>query len=290
MNDKILHINNLEDNSSGFFSNGEISWKKSQEEVWAELENKIIRLPVDNPGRIISIVTKLAAAAIFALLLGLSATFLYTKTVVCVPGENQIAQLPDGSTVEMNSGSSLKYYPLKWIFQRSLYFEGEGYFKVTKGTKFEAVSANGKTRVMGTSFNIYARDHNYRVTCITGSVKVISNSNESVLLNPNNHVELRNGRLVMKTNYKTEKAIDWKVNQFDFTSRPLQEVFGEIARRYAVDIKLQPELRNRSFSSNFSKPESVEDVLDYVCKSMQLSYVKQAENVFLVVKNNQWQN
>jgi ferric-dicitrate binding protein FerR (iron transport regulator) len=90
----------------------------------------------------------------------------------------------------------------------------------------------------------------------------------------------------MKTNYKTEKATDWRSNRFDFAGRSLNEVFNEIERQFAVKIQVQNELKNRNFSSNFSKPDNVEEVLDYVCKSMQLKYVKKSDGVFLVEKNN----
>lgn len=287
MNEKQLHINNLEENSKAFFSKGEINWNKPESDVWAELEKKINVKPASRSVSIFSNVLKWTAAAVIFISVGFSSVvFFYTKTFESGPGQTIIAALPDGSTVELNAGSTLKYYPLKWKFNRNLKFEGEGFFEVTKGKKFEVESENGKTRVLGTTFNIYARENNYRVTCLTGKVKVFSNSEESVLLTQNNHVELVNGKLVMKTNYKTEKAIDWKMSQFDFTGRSLKEVFSEISRQYAVDIQLQQELENRSFSSNFSKPASVEDVLEYVCKSMQIKYVKQSENVFLVVKNN----
>ena len=287
MNDKNLHITKLEENSNDFFSKGKIAWNKTETEVWAELERKIKEKPAGKSVSIYSNILKLSVAAVFAILVGLSGfTFFYTKTIKTLPGEKIITELPDGSTVELNSVSTIKYYPLKWKFQRKVQFEGEGYFKVAKGKKFEVVSENGKTQVLGTSFNIYARESNYRVTCFTGKVKVLSNSDESVLLEPNNHVELENGRLVMKTNYKTEKAIDWKMDRFDFAGRSLNEVFREIERQFAVTIQFQAELKNRSFSSNFAKPGNVEEVLDYVCKSMQLKYIKQSDNSYLVVKNN----
>ena len=287
MNDKNLHSNILAENSFDFFSNGKIAWEKSEAEVWTELEKKISQKPVGKSFSMISMVLKWSAAAMVAILVGLSAfTFLYTKTVESNAGEKLVAELPDGSRVEMNSASKLTYFPLKWKFQRKLQFEGEGFFEVAKGKKFEVVSENGITQVVGTSFNIYARERNYRVSCFTGLVKVVSNTNESVLLEPNNHVELENGKLVMKTNYKTEKAVDWKLDRFDFAGRPLSEVLGEISRQYAVEIQLQDEFKNRNFSSNFAKPGNVEDVLDYVCKSMQLRYTKKSDGVFLVVKNN----
>ena len=90
----------------------------------------------------------------------------------------------------------------------------------------------------------------------------------------------------MKTKYKTERAISWKNNQFDFAGRPLIEVVQEIERQYNITIQLPVNLNNRSFGGNFSKSDNVEDVLDLVCRSMQLKYEKQSNNVFLIVKQS----
>ena len=87
------------------------------------------------------------AAAVLLLLVGmLGVVSTYTKTVNCLPGEHKLATLPDGSTVELNAGSELAYYPLKWKLERKLKFEGEAYFNVKKGNKFYVVSENGKER------------------------------------------------------------------------------------------------------------------------------------------------
>ena len=42
----------------------------------------------------------------------------------------------------------------------------------------------------------------------------------------------------------------------------------------------------RCFLFFISKKYNVEEVLDFVCKSMQLKYIKQSESVFLIVEKN----
>ena len=282
MNDKNIH-SNLKENSSDFFSKGEIKWEKSQDEVWAEMELKI---NAEQKGKSVSMVSKIvrySAAAVLFALIGLSSLVLfYSKTVESLPGQHVVAKLPDGSEVELNAVSSLKYYPLKWRFERKVKFEGEGFFQVEKGDKFEVVSSEGTTRVLGTSFNIYSREQNYRVTCLTGKVQVTSKLNESVTLLPNSHVVIEKGKLVVKKKFKAEKAVSWKLNQFDFPETPLKEVFDEIERQYAVTIQLQPSLDERNISINFPKKYNVEKVLDFVCKSMNIEFEKESENVFLI--------
>ena len=62
------------------------------------------------------------------------------------------------------------------MFSRKVSLEGEAFFEVNPGKKFEVVSKFGKTIVLGTSFNIYSRNSSYQVTCMTGKVKVIENT------------------------------------------------------------------------------------------------------------------
>jgi ferric-dicitrate binding protein FerR (iron transport regulator) len=100
------------------------------------------------------------------------------------------------------------------------------------------------------------------------------------------HVELENNQLIFVNLFKAEKATAWKNNEFFFAGRPLKEVIDEIERQYAVTIKLHPDLDKRNFGSNFSKQHSVEDVLELVCKPMNLKFKKESEGVYLVVENS----
>lgn len=282
MNDKNIHSDRLNDFEKDLFGKGKINWAKSKADVWNELQTKMEH----KPARVVSFRNNMiqwAAAAVVFVMIGVGGVISsYQKTIECLPGEHLVAELPDGSTVDLNAASKLVYYPLKWKWERKLKFEGEGFFNVQKGSTFTVNSANGITQVLGTSFNIYAREENYRVTCLTGKVQVTAPNDEKVVLLPQNHVELEEGKLVVTKMFEPEKAISWKQNYFFFAGRPLLEVIDEIERQYAVTIKLDPQLNNRNFGSNFSKQHSVEDVLDFVCKPMNLKFEKQANNVYIV--------
>jgi len=287
MNEKDLHSNKLAEESRGFFSKGEIEWEKSEAEIWKELEQKI-----EQPNRsaktvFLKQVVKYAAAAVLFLILGFGAvTLFYAKTIETAPGQHLTVSLPDGSAVELNAVSKIKYYPLKWKWQRHLYLSGEAFFNVKKGKSFEVISNNGITRVLGTTFNVYSRDNTYRVTCLTGKVNVQTSTQQSVVLSPGAHAEIQNGKLVVEKDYNTEKVVSWKNNRFFFAGATLKEVAGEIERQYGVTITIEPQLQNRRIAINFDKKENVEEVLEFICKTMQISYVKQSENVFLIVKKH----
>jgi transmembrane sensor len=286
MNDKNLHIDNLEEKSSEFFSKGKINWEKSETQVWEELSMRTQKTEIKGKSTVLPRLLKYTAAVILLLVILGTVPFIYTKSVESLPGEHITATLPDGSTIELNAGSYIKYYPLKWDFERKVIFEGEAFFQVQKGEKFQVQSKKGTTEVLGTSFNIYSRDEKYRVTCLTGRVKVESGTNQSVILLPGSQVEIKKGKLVVEKSINTDNIIGWKNNQFFFAGTPLHEVIDEIERQYGVTIKIQNELYNRNFAGNFPKKYNVTEVLDFVCKTMQVKFVKQSENVFLIVENS----
>ena len=281
MNDKNIH-NDLMEESAGLFSKGKIAWEKPESAVWQELSAK---METASKGRTYTMRTLLryAAAAVFLLAVALGAvTFLYQKTIETLPGEQLTVLLPDGSEVEMNAASSIRYYPLKWKFNRTVQFSGEALFEVEKGKKFTVVSEKGTTQVLGTSFNIFSRDEEYQVTCLTGKVKVTASNDKSVVLLPNTQVKLEEGKLIIQKNIQPENAVDWINNRFFFPGTPLKDVIDEIERRYGVTIKMTDELNDRNFAGNFQKMYNVEQVLDFVCKTMQIQFEKQSENVFLI--------
>ena len=123
------------------------------------------------------------------------------------------------------------------------------------------------------------------MTCLTGRVKVSSNK-ESVILEPASFAELEKGKIVVQKNCNTENIISWKNNRFFFPGTPLHEVIDEIERQYGVTIKVQESLNNKNFAGNFPRKLDVEEVLGDVCKVMGVKYIKQSENIFLIVANS----
>jgi len=141
MNDEKLNIKKIDEENIRFLSKGKVIWEKTENENWNELSDKLDTVTENNNIIPFPSVLRYTAAAMIIVLLGLAGLiFFYSKTVETKPGEHFMVDLPDGSIVDMNAASYLKYYPLQWTFKRKLYFEGEGFFSVSKGNKFEVVS------------------------------------------------------------------------------------------------------------------------------------------------------
>jgi len=286
MNEIKLHINTAgkpEDASSELFTRMEIPWEKSSNQVWEELSAKIDAMPATKQRRVIPMFYGLSAAAVIIILLAVT-IFLrfYSTTISSLSGEDMTAQLPDGSTVGLNPGSSLSYHPYWWQFSRKISFEGEGFFNVEKGKKFEVASPLAKTIVLGTSFTIYSRNDEYRVSCFTGRVKVVSHKDGNVVLEPNEQAVVGiDGSIVKHINHQNEPPNEKSDVNFIFTGASLSQVFDEIGRRYSVSITLKIE-KEYFYTGNFTSEKPLNDVLDLVCKPFSLSFAKQADGSYMV--------
>jgi ferric-dicitrate binding protein FerR (iron transport regulator) len=263
--------------------------KKSKEQVWAELEG-LLEKPVQAPAKVRSIFSdqlKIAASIILIASLGVLAGLrFYTTTINCLPGQQKTAQLPDGSTVQLNAQSSIKFNPYWWKINREVNLEGEGYFKVQEGKKFTVISNQGSTAVLGTSFNIYARDNDYEVTCLTGQVYVVAKqTKDQIIITPNQMVKLNaEGNLDTNLHIDAKLAIRWTNGKFIFTQVPLHKVLSEIGRQYNVSIKNIENL-NELYTGSFSKEPDVETVLDLISATFNISYTKSDLYVYTIQEN-----
>jgi transmembrane sensor len=280
--------NNIDHQSKAFFAGGTFRWKTDQEQVWLAVEKAMAQ---ETAGRklVLNIhKSLLAMAAVLLLLIGLGSFMRFYSVRVDNPaGQHQMAELPDGSTVYLNADSHIKYHPYWWRLKRQVKFEGEALFNVEKGKTFEVISANGRTEVLGTSFNIYARETEYRVICLTGSVKVTAPSKNSVVLQPQNKASIQpDGQIIVKHQIETLPEISWKDNYFRFTASPINVVFREIERQYGITIKADIS-KQSLYSGSFNRTNNVDQVLEIVCQPMGLSFRKQAGGVYFITQNNE---
>jgi transmembrane sensor len=285
-NNHIDHNLNSADNPEGFLQHMEIPHDKSREEIWVELEGKLAEKPAAKS--IIFNRHKLSygtAAAILLLAGVFSLLRFFSATITCPEGKHLSYVLPDGSKIEMNVDSKIIYHPLWWRFSRKLDFEGEGYFQVEKGKKFEVVSALGTTEVLGTTFNIYSRDNDYKVTCLTGSVKVTSFKSHVAILSPNHQASVNSdGNIMVLKDQGAEENISWVYNMFSFTARPLMQVFNEIGRQYGVKIIINAKA-DYLYTGYFSNDKPLEDVLALVCKPFGLTFARVSDKEFKIFQN-----
>lgn len=263
----------------------DLQYSISKDQVWKKLMHQIEETPSLNRNVFLpNPIYRFALAA--SLLLCLSVTGLmryYTKTVYSQAGQHLTFFLPDSSLIELNAQSQVSYHPYWFRFSRTVSLAGEAYFKVVSGNSFKVISKLGETIVLGTSFNIYSRNNNYRVTCFTGKVRVVSaEKQERLLLNPDEQAFINKDgflRFVQEVNNQAVKA--WRDNMFVFTGSSVTDVLEEIERQYDLKIVFNAD-SGLTYTGNFSKTLSGKEVLDLVCTPLGLKFVAKSDAVFLI--------
>ncbi|MFA7138981.1 MAG: DUF4974 domain-containing protein [Bacteroidia bacterium] len=265
-------------------SRSHIVWKKSGDQAWKEIQQQIQKQPVITPLDRRTLYARYSIAAVLILLFGITLFIrFYSKVTTTEYGHPMAITLPDGSEVNLQAGSKLAWNPLWWKISRIATLQGEAFFHALPGGRFTVKSEQGSTTVLGTSFNILARDNRYEITCMTGQVKaeakttkqqIIINAGERAILNSS-------GIFILKKNNNTEHISGWENNMFTFTSAPLQEVWKEVMRQYGI-ILYYP-VTNHLYTGFFSRSMEVETVLNLIGKPFGLTFIKKAENEYEII-------
>lgn len=228
---------------------------------------------------------KLAASLCIVVLAGFAVYNFQEVDIATARGEHQQVVLPDNSTVELNAGSSLTYNTFLFAFSRKIYFAGEGFFSVMKGSRFEVVSQQGTVEVLGTQFNILSRRDTYEVACAKGKVKVTNSTNVSgVLLTAGLKTSLLDKKLGEPSTFQPE-ATAWRNGEFYFDNSPLSEVLSTLELQYDVKIYFDGST-DRSYTGYF-RANNLEESLKLVCLPLALEYqILNKKEIKLISKIN----
>ncbi len=137
-------------------------------------------------------------------------------------GAKSELELPDGSKVWVNSGSTLKYPTDVSGKEVNIYLEGEAFFDITKNPK-RALNVKTSTiniQVHGTTFNVksYAEDDVVETTLLEGSVSISGKVGNRVIKNP---IFLKPNEQAIVT--KSNESIDVEESEQENTPAEIHE-------------------------------------------------------------------
>jgi len=188
--------------------------------------------------------------------------------------EKTTIELPDASDATLNALTSLKFNNNRWTNEREVKLEGEAFFKVAKGSKFNVITKDGIVSVLGTQFNVKQRDNLFEVVCYEGLVGVAHGDNY-IELNPGDSYAILDGKLIVKEK-ETRTTPSWLDNISHFKSMPFKVVIAEFERQYNVTVTSGSLDTTLLFTGNFKH-----DDMDLALKSITLPL-----NLKYSLKNN----
>ena len=185
--------------------------------------------------------------------------------------------LPDGSTVFLNSESTISY-SADFEIDRTVTLEGEGFFDVLKDPEHPfKVESNGiVTTALGTSFNIstFEPDDKVAVTLLTGKVELKQQVKGNViqLLPGEGSVLSKNEDQLIKNKVAAEDMILWTKGILKFTDTSIDQMAATLERWYDVDITIQGNGNKQLARGTFDSEESLRNVLNVLSETMDFSY------------------
>lgn len=181
--------------------------------------------------------------------------------------DSDIISLPDGSTVWIMKGSSVRYCEGKSSGQREVTLEGEAFFDVAKDTTrpFVVKTPDLSVVAVGTRFNVRSdQGENTEVMLEEGSVRLCNPKGVSLMrLLPNQTatLDVRSGDIFIDQRY-VQSEIRLKYNVIALDGATLREIVGNIENAYGVRVRVD-DIPDEAKRYNFCclKSRGVEEAL-----------------------------
>ncbi len=239
-----------------------------------------LRAPVRLPA--LSLVSRLSVAASILLFVVLGySLWPSTSEYHASQGVSSLEiTLRDGSQVSLASGTVLRVPESFGSTNRSVELDGEAFFDITpsslnEGLPFQVQTFNATIEVMGTAFNVRARESKWEASTTVavehGSVRLASAAlpDLAVVLEPGEGSRVNAGDTPSTPDgVDLSRSVAWLHGGLAFSNEPMGVVFDELERRYDLEIDASPAIRSVLVSywreSNVGVDEMLADLADVV--------------------------
>lgn len=211
---------------------------------------------------------------------------LQYKSIKMPKGKKGKLVLLDGTIVELNSESEIRY-PIQFAHNsRKIYLSGEAYFTVAKDKSkpFIIYTTSTMTQVLGTAFNLKAYHHEpVTLNVAEGSVRFGSKTSatHTAIYTAGMQGIFSTNKQLVKANADYNDAINWKNNKLVFKGQPLSEIIPVLERWYGVTIKLHNKtLSSYGFTGTFDN-QSLSFVLDRIAYVIKFNYSIQKDKIII---------
>ncbi|BBE16183.1 anti-sigma factor [Aquipluma nitroreducens] len=240
-------------------------------------------------------------AAAILLIIGLSETISYFVsnlsslsnseiTEIIVPkGQRSTVVLSDGSTVQLNSDSRLRFPSFFKTGKRKVTLIGEGFFNVAhdKAHPFVVEATGLQIEVLGTSFNVsnYPNDKIITTYLQSGKVKIIDNSKNNVFLNPSeaySYSTITHKSVIEKID--DQHFSDWTKGLLTIKGENIGELAKKLERRFDIQIVFGDEDVKQHLYTGSIKDQDLKTVLDALEFASAIKYERTGTRVILSSK------
>ena len=247
----------------------------SENEVWNKIQTRILSKSAIDWKRLLSY----AAVFIGALILSTAFNYYFLNdrsanevyaSINSPRGQITSLTLFDGTTVWLNSGSSLKYSNNFGKSNRTVKLEGEAMFEVKKDKRNSFFVEMGSSKIMvhGTTFNAKNYHSEKEVVLMEGQIEFIKKG-KSLFLKPNERlIENKNTGEVTIDKVDASLSSSWIGGKILFDNESLEDLSLRLERWYDMNFVFEKEIiKSYKFTGVINKDKS----LDYCLRIIQLT-------------------
>ncbi len=191
--------------------------------------------------------------------------------------------LEDGTIVHLNYNTKLKFPAHFASDSRTVYLEGEAYFKVSKenGRPFMVVTKDAVVKEYGTEFSVSTNKRGCtEVALVEGKISVLK-GNKEYPIDVGEVAEITQTRINIAQTDLTPN-ISWNNGEFVFRNCNLEKLMEVLEQWYGLTVKIESDdLRYMKFSGNIDKYGKVDHLLHAIGKITGLDIVKHNKEVII---------
>lgn len=204
-------------------------------------------------------------------------TPLYFRSVTAPVGKEVNMNLADGTSVWLNSGSTLTVDPSSGNGTRTVILRGEGYFKVAHDSEHPFIVKTGglSIKVLGTEFNVksYPEKGEWSAALIKGSIVIMDRSDAELLrVAPGTLTYLDGGKLV--SSVMNPDNYMWKDGVMFFDDLTMADIFKKLADYYGIsfDTSACDRVLSRRYTGKFRTVDGYDHILKVLKLDSNFSY------------------
>ncbi len=239
------------------------------------------------------------------------------KEITVAKGETKKIVLPDGTTVSINAGSSLRYNENFGKEERTVELNGEALFDIAndkQNAPFIVKAAGFIIEDIGTIFNVkaYSADEEFETSVIEGEVsvegKLSGNNNSKVFIAKNQALKIKSNKILQDYNNQSRRKTDkivtrplqivdisaenmeqyngWTNDILTFDNSDFQKIANELERKFDVKIDFKESiLKSYHYTGTFKNAKSVYKILNIIKETTPISYSSNGKNIIIHCSN-----
>lgn len=211
------------------------------------------------------------AAAVVVLVIGLAINDFYRSdagfTAVYTTKENkQTVQLPDGSTVVLNSNTQLIVNTMNDKKRELILKSGQAFFTVTHNDlPFTVQTGKGKISVLGTEFDVNAYNHEHFAVYLKKGKIEMELKDRKLTLKPGQLLSENDAHQMTIKDISDNREYAWIDNKLVFENTTLAEIIRVLESNYHVKFVYDEKLKDEKYNLNIDEL-SAEQVAELLSK------------------------